>query len=237
MKKLLFLFILLVFLPIVTAEKINGLEVEWGGWTSYPDLGYTNPSITKGDFVIKVIDFDWLGLVTISVTYKGETKYGIFTKGDETIFDFTKQNGTFLGIKIRADDISKYDRNSTTRPVNIGTFPCCPKAAISVAVPQEITQRKPKLELVLSTNWDGRLGYISTMNIQIRNTGDAAFSLGNVTINISGLKLASEKELSDQALTYNPSKETVARGWSTPFLAGNSYSLNLSLKSVLLNKS
>ncbi len=228
--KLLLLFIFLIFLPIATAEKINGLEVEWESSTDYT-LSWTNPSITKGDYAIKVIDFDWTGNAAISITKQGETKNGVLSQGETTIIDFTKNTTYFQGVRIYAKTISNY-----SLPINLGTYPCCPAAEISVEISKTIEVKKPKLELVLTPNWDGRLGYISTVNVEARNTGDAAFSWGNVTINISGLKPADEWELHNQALTYNPSKETLTRGWSLPLLANNSYSLNISLKSVLPNK-
>lgn len=243
MKKLLFLFIFLVLLPVISsAETINGHEFEWGGSTDYT-MSWANPSVSKGNYIIKVLDFDWLGRVTISVKHGVETQYGVLSQNENTIFDFTKNSTAFQGVKISAGAISIYERVNTsagpnaTTPVNVGTFPCCPQAGISVAISNEIAQKTPKLDLILSPNWDGREGYTSTMNIQIKNTGDREFSEGNVTINISGLKLAKEQEILDQALTYNPSKGIVTRGWTTLF-ASNSYNINLSVKSpVPPNKS
>ncbi|MFA4935439.1 MAG: hypothetical protein WC568_06345 [Candidatus Methanoperedens sp.] len=226
MKKLLFLFIFLVFLPVISsAETINGLEV--GGWDSTDyTLSWANPSISKGDYVIKVTDFNWKGDTVVSVTRKGVTQKGVLSQGENTIFDFTKNTTYFQGVKIYAKTVS----NFLPLPTNIGTYPCCPAAEITVSVSKDIAEKKPALELVLSLNWDGRSGVASTMKVEIKNTGDADFYEGNVTINISGLKIANEKELSDYALTYNPLKEVVTRGWSTPLLASNSYNINLSIK-------
>ncbi len=226
MKKLLFLFIFLVLLPVISsAETINGHTVEgWEGATDYT-LSWTNPSVSKGGYVIKVIDFNWKGDVAVSVTREGETKSGILSQGENMIFDFTKNTTFFQGVRIYANTVSNF-----SLPTNIGTYPCCPAAELTVEVSSEIAQKKPVLELVLSPNWDGRAGVASTINIEIRNTGDADFYEGNITINISGLKIADERELSNYALTYNPSREVVTRGWSTPLLANNSYYVNLSIK-------
>jgi len=227
LKKLLVLFLLLVILPVISAaETINGLEVEWEGSTDYT-LSWTNPSISKGGYVIKALDFNWKGDVAVSVTKDGETQKGILSQGENTIFNFTKNTAYFQGVKVYAKTIS----NFLPLPTNIGTYPCCPAAEISVDIAKEITRKKPALELTLSPNWDGRTGVASTASLKIKNTGDADFSEGNVTINISGLSIADEEQLYDQALSYNPSKGTVTRGWTSPFAAGNSYHVNLSLKS------
>lgn len=226
MKSFLILFIFLVLFPVISAaETINGLEVEWEDSTDYT-LSWTNPAISKGDYVIKVTDFDWKGDVAVLVTRKGETQHGVLSEGENTIFNFSKNTTYFQGVKIYAKTVS----NFLPLPTNIGTYPCCPATEISVAISKEIAQKKPVLELTLSPNWDGRAGIASIMNLQIKNTGDADFSGGNVTLNISGLKIADEKELSDYALIYNPAKGTVTRGWSTPLLANNSYHFNLSIK-------
>ncbi len=234
MKKPLVLLFLLVILPVISAaETLKGHEVEWEGDTSYT-LSWTNPSISKGGYVIKVIDFNWKGNAAVSVTREGVTKNGILSQGENIIFDFTRNTSYFQGVKINAKTISNY----LPFPTNIGTYPCCPAAEITVSVSKEIVEKKPALELVLSPNWDGDYGSISVMNFQIRNTGDASFSEGNITVNIGDLKLAKEKELADQALIYNPSRKTVSRGWSTPLSPGNSYLINLSLTAPFpINKS
>jgi uncharacterized repeat protein (TIGR01451 family) len=227
------LIIVLIFFPVAAAaEKIGDLEVEWESSTDHT-LSWTNPSISKGDYTIKVIDFNWKGDAAVSVTRKGETQRGILSQGENTIFNFTKNTTYFQGVKIYPKTVS----NFLPLPTNIGTYPCCPAAEITVSISKPI-QKKPVLELVLSPNWDGNLGSTAVMNLQIKNTGDADFAEGNVTINISSLKPANEKELSNYALTYNPSKGTITRGWSTPLLAGSSYNITLSLKSpVPSNKS
>lgn len=215
-----------MILPVISAaETINGREVEWGGSTDYT-LSWTNPSISKGGYVIKVMDFNWKGDVTVSVTREGVTQNGILSQGENTIFDFTTNTSYFQGVKIYAKTVSNF-----SLPTNVGTYPCCPAAEISVDIAKAITQKKPALELVLLPNWDGRTGVASTLSLQIKNTGDADFYEGNVTINISGLNIADEKQLYDQALTHNPSRGTVTRGWASPLSANSSYSVNLSLKS------
>lgn len=219
-----------IFLPAVSsAEKINGFDVEWKDASTYT-LSWTSPSVSIGDYSIKVTDFDWEGRAAISVTHKGETQNGIISQGEYRIFDFTRNSSTFQGIKIGPDEISNYNWLEAP-PVNIGTYPCCPQAEISVSVAKEAS---PALEMVTSLNWDGRLGYKSTLDIQIENTGDAAFSGGNLTINTSGL-MPDEKELSDHGLTYNPSKSIISREWYTPLLANNSYNISISLKPVQVN--
>ena len=236
MKKLLFLFVLLVVLPVISsAETINGLDVEWEIGTGY-NLTWTNPAISKGDYVIKVIDFNWKGDAVVSVTRKGVIRHGVLSQGENLDFNFTTNTTYFQGVRIYPRTISNFQSVnasiSSEMPVNIGTYPCCPAAEITVQISKDI-RKKPVLELVLSPNWDGRSGVASTMNIQIKNTGDANFSEGNVTINISGLKIAYEQEVSDQSLIYNPSKGLLTRGWSTPLLVGNSYNVNLSVKSPI----
>jgi uncharacterized repeat protein (TIGR01451 family) len=224
----------LIFLPVISAaEKINDLEVEWGGSTDYT-LSWANPSISKGDYVIKVIDFNWKGDAVVSVTRNGETQYGILSQGENLDFNFTKNTTYFQGVRIYPKTVSNY----LPFPTNIGTYPCCPAADVTVSIAVAPVQKKPELKLSLSPNWDGRVGFASVMNLQIKNTGDADFSEGNATVNISGLIPADEKGLSDSALIYNPSKNTVTRAWYTPLLANNSYSVNISLKSPFLsNKS
>lgn len=225
-KPFILLILLLIFSPVISsAEKINGLDVEWESSDTYT-LSWAYPSISRGDYTIKVIDFDWDGHASISVTHGGETQYGILFDNETTIFNFTRNSITFQGLKIEANEVSSYN-GASDPPVNTGTFPCCPEAKISVSVAAD--QKKPELELESSIDWDGRAGYTSTMNVQIKNTGDAPFSEGNITINISGLK-PDERELSDNALTYNPSKGTITRSWYGPLLANNSYSINVSLK-------
>ena len=220
----------LIFLPAVSsAERINGFDVEWKSASSYT-LSWTSPSVSIEDYSIKVVDFDWKGQVAVSVTHKGETQNGIVSQGEYRIFDFTHNSSTFQGIKIDPDEISGYDWLETP-PVNIGTYPCCPQAEISVSVAEEAS---PALEMVTSLDWDGRLGYESTMDIQIENTGDAAFSRGNLTIDTGGL-IPDEKKLSDYGLTYNPSKHIISRVWYTPLLANNSYNTSVSLKPVQMN--
>lgn len=229
MKKLCILgAIILILLPVVSsAGTIKGLDVEWEGASSYT-LSWTNPSISKGGYVIKVIDFDWKGNAVISVTRQGETQNGVLSEGESIIFDFTRNGTTFRGVRINANTIS----NTQSFPPNTGTYPCCPAAEISVEVSREIiSQKKPKLELSLTTDWNGKLGSVSVMKIEIRNTGDADFSEGNITINLDGLKIAYPQELSDNALTYILSKDQVTRGFPVPLSAQNSYSLNISLKS------
>ncbi len=224
---------LLIFLPLVaSAEKINDLEVEWGDSTDYT-LSWTNPKITKGDYVIKVIDFNWKGSAVVTVTRNGETQHGVLSEGENSYFNFTKNTTYFQGVRIYPKTVSNFHSVpasiSSEKPVNIGTYPCCPAAEITVTVSKEIT-KKPVLELVISPNWDGRSGVSSTMEIDVKNTGNADFSEGNISINISGLKIANEQELSDYALTYNSAKSLVTRGWSIPLLANNTYYVNLSVK-------
>lgn len=220
----------LIFLPAVSsAERINGFDVEWKSASSYT-LSWTSPSVSIEDYSIKVVDFDWEGRVAVSVTHKGETQNGIVSQGEYRIFDFTHNSSTFQGIKIDPDEISGYDWLETP-PVNIGTYPCCPQAEISISVAKEAS---PALEMVTSLDWDGRLGYESTMDIHIENTGEAAFSGGNLTIDTGGL-IPDEKELSDYGLTYNPSKNIISREWYTPLLVNNSHNLSVSLKPVLAN--
>ncbi len=215
------------------AEKINGLEVEWGSTSTYT-LSWTNPSVNAGDYTINVTDFNWMGDAAVSVTRLGENRPGILSEGYSTVFDFTKDATSFRGIRITANKVSNYQ----VFPPDIGTYPCCPAAEIKVEVSTAITEKKPELELSLSQNWDGRSGLAFVMNIEIKNTGDADFSGGNVTINTGGLQLAVPEEISDNALTYNPSKGTVTRRWSTLLSAGSSYHFDLSLKSPLVsNKS
>ncbi len=221
---------MLIFFPAVSsAEKINGFDVEWKDASTYT-LSWTSPSVSIENYVIKVIDFDWEGRAAISVTYKGEIQNGIISQGEYRIFDFTHNSSTFQGIKINPDEISGYNWLETP-PINIGTYPCCPQAEISISVAKEAS---PALEMVTSLDWDGRLGYESTMDIQIENTGDAAFSGGNITINTGGL-IPDETELSGYGLTYNPSKNIISREWYTPLLVNNSYNLSVSLKPVTVN--
>ncbi|MFZ2410131.1 MAG: hypothetical protein WAW23_01030, partial [Candidatus Methanoperedens sp.] len=234
MKKVLFLFIFLVFLPIISsAETINGLDIEWGGGTDYT-LSWANPSISKGDYVIKVIDFNWKGDAVVSVTRKGVARNGVLSQGENLDFNFTTNTTYFQGVRIYPRTISNFQSVNASipdeKPINIGTYPCCPSAEITVYISSELAQKKPVLNLGISSIWDGRAGVASTMMINITNTGDADFYEGNISINISGLKIADEKELSNYALIYNPSKEVVTRGWSTPLLANNSYNINLSIK-------
>ncbi|VVB94804.1 Uncharacterised protein [uncultured archaeon] len=230
MKRVIILIILLLLWPAVcAAETINGKEVEWGSGTSYT-LSWTNPTVTVGDYAVRVFDFDWKGNAVVSVTRKGETQNGILSNnGENLVLDFSGNSAVFQGILITMGDISNYDINATP-PINVGTFPCCPQATISIAVSTDLTQKKPVLGLSLNHNWDGSLGKISDMNIIIDNTGDADFAGGNVTINLDGLIPANDRQLSDNALTYNPTKGIVTRGWST-LLRNNSVSLNLSVKS------
>ncbi len=226
MKKFLILGLILIFLPVISAaETINGHEVEWDNSADYT-LTWTNPTITTGDYVIKVIDFNWKGEAVVSVTRNGEIQKGVLSQGENSIFNFTKNTTYFQGVKIYPKAISNF-----SLPTNLGTYPCCPAAQIAVSISKAITQKKPALEVVIKTNWDGRSGISSSMNIEIKNTGDADFSEGNVTVNITGLKIADQQELSDFALTYNPKKGIVTRGWSVPLYAGNSYAFNLSVKS------
>jgi uncharacterized repeat protein (TIGR01451 family) len=222
----------LIFLPAVSsAEKINGFDVEWKSASSYT-LSWTSPSVSIEDYSIKVVDFDWKGQVAVSVTHKGETQNGIVSQGEYRIFDFTHNSSTFQGIKIDPDEISGYNWLENP-PVNTGTYPCCPQAEISVSVAEEAS---PALDMVTSLDWDGRLGYESTMDIQIENTGEAAFSGGNLTIDTGGL-VPDEQKLSDYGLTYNPSKHIISRVWYTPLLENNSYNLSVSLKPVQMNTS
>jgi uncharacterized repeat protein (TIGR01451 family) len=222
----------LIFLPSVSsAEKINGFDVEWKDASTYT-LSWTSPSVSIEDYSIKVVDFDWEGRVAVSVTHNGETQNGIVSQGEYRIFDFTHNSSTFQGIKIDPDEISGYNWLENP-PVNIGTYPCCPQAEISVSVAEEAS---PALDMVTSLNWDGRLGYESTMDIQIENTGEAAFSGGNLTIDTGGL-IPDEKKLSDYGLSYNPSKHIISRVWYTPLLANNSYNTSVSLKPVQMNTS
>lgn len=229
MKKLLFLLIFLVFLiflPVISsAETINGLDIEWEGGTDYT-LSWANPSISKGDYVIKVIDFNWKGDAVVSVTRKGVTRNGILSQGENLDINFTTNTTYFQGVRIYPKTVSSF----LPLPTNIGTYPCCPATEITVYLSKEFTQKKPVLNLEISSNWDGRSGVASTMTINITNTGDADFYEGNISINISGLKIADERELSNYALNYNPSKDVVTRGWSTPLLANNSYNISLSIK-------
>ena len=229
MKKLLFLVIFLVFLiflPVISsAATINGLDIEWEGGTDYT-LSWTNPSITKGDYVIKVIDFNWKGDAAVSVTRKGVTQNGILSQGENLDFNFTTNTTYFQGVRIYPKTVS----NFLPLPTNIGTYPCCPATEITVYLSKEFAQKKPVLDIDISSNWDGRAGVASIIAVNITNTGDAGFSGGNISINISGLKIADERELSNYALTYNPSKELITRGWATPLLANNSYNITLSLK-------
>ncbi len=217
----------LIFLPAISsAERINGFDVEWKDASTYT-LSWTSPSTSIEDYSIKVVDFDWEGRVAVSVTHKGETQNGIISQGEYRIFDFTHNSSTFQGIKIDPDEISGYNWLENP-PVNIGTYPCCPQAEISVSVAEEAS---PALDMVTSLDWDGRLGYESTMDIQIENTGEAAFSGGNLTIDTGGL-VPDEQKLSNYGLTYNPSKHIISRVWYTPLLANNSYNLSVSLKPV-----
>ncbi len=229
MKKLLGVVLILIFLsPTSYAEKINGHEVEWKSGATYT-LTWSNPSVTKEGYEIKVVDFDWKGNAAVYVTHQGETQKGILSQGENIIFDFTK-NTTFQGVKIYAKRISHY-----ALPINIGTYPCCPAAEIEVWIAKEI-EKKPKLELKLSIDWDGRLGHTSNIKLKIMNKGDAAFSEGNVTINLNGLEVADEHELSLQALSYT-SEGMVVRRWGS-LLPNNSFNVTLSVKSPLFaNKS
>lgn len=225
MKRLIILIIFLLLWPAVgAAEQINGLDVDWGSETTYT-LSWTNPTVTTGDYVIRVIDFNWKGDAVVSVTRKGVTQNGVLSQGENLDFNFTENTTYFQGIRIYPETVS----NFFPLPTNIGTYPCCPAAEITVQIATH-TQKKPVLALSLSPNWDGRSGVVSTINVAINNTGNADFSEGNVTINFSGLDLANKQELSTYALTYNPSKSTVTRGWYTPLLANNSYSISLSLR-------
>jgi uncharacterized repeat protein (TIGR01451 family) len=232
LKRLIILIIFLLLWPAVcAAEKINGLDVEWESGTSYT-LSWTNPTVTVGDYVIRVFDFDWKGNAVISVTRKGVTQNGIISnQGENLVMDFTGNSTTFQGILIGMGDVSNYVSIPGTIPINVGTFPCCPQATISIAVSKDLTQKKPVLELDMETNWDGGLGRISDMNFEIKNTGDADLSGGNVTINLDGLIPANDRQLSDNALTYNPKKGIVTKGWSTPLLRNNSVYFNISVKS------
>jgi uncharacterized repeat protein (TIGR01451 family) len=217
----------LIFLPAVSsAEKINGFDVEWKDASTYT-LSWTSPSVSIEDYSIKVVDFDWEGRVAVSVTHNGETQNGIVSQGEYRVFDFTHNSSTFQGIKIDPDEISGYNWLENP-PINIGTYPCCPQAEISVSVAEEAS---PALDMVTSLNWDGRLGYESTMDIQIENTGDAAFSGGNLTIDTGGL-VPDEQKLSYYGFTYNPLKHIINRVWNTPLLANNSYNTSVSLKAV-----
>jgi uncharacterized repeat protein (TIGR01451 family) len=228
LRKLFVLFVLLIFIPsISSAETINGHKVEgWGGTSTYT-LSWTNPSVTKEGYVIKVIDFNWKGDVVVSVTHDNETKNGVLSQAENSIFDFTKNTTYFQGVKIYPAKVSTF----RPLPTNIGTYPCCPAAEIEVSIAEKITEKKPKLELTILSDWGGLAGYTYDFNINIKNTGDESFSEGNVTINLSGLEIADTRQIPDQSLTYNPSKDIIIRGWSTPLFANNSYDVNLSLKS------
>jgi uncharacterized repeat protein (TIGR01451 family) len=231
LKRLIVLIIFLLLWPAVcAAETINGRDVEWESGTSYT-FSWTTPTATVGDYAIRVFDFDWEGNAVISVTRKGVTQTGIISNnGENLVFDFSGNSSTFQGILIGMGDISRYDITATP-PINVGTFPCCPQATISIAVSTDLSQKKPVLELTLEPNWNGGVGIISDMNIEINNTGEEDFAGGNVTINLGGLIPANDRQLSNNALTYNPKKGIVTGGWSTPLLRNNSVSFNLSVKS------
>jgi uncharacterized repeat protein (TIGR01451 family) len=226
MKRFIILILFLLLWPAAcAAEKINGLDVQWGSGTSYT-LSWANPSVTVGNYIIKVLDFNWKGDAVVSVTRKGVTQTGIISQGENLDFNFTGNPTNFEGVRIYPETISNFE----PLPTNIGTYPCCPEAEITVYI-ATYTPKKPVLQLVLSPNWDGRSGVPSTMNFEVTNTGDSDFSAGNITVNFSGLEIANKQELSDFGLIYNPSKSTVTREWYTPLLANHSYSFNLSLKS------
>lgn len=229
MKKFFILVIfLLVFWPLISAaEKINDLDVEWESSADYT-LSWTNPTIARGDYVIKVIDFNWKGDAVVAVTRNGETQHGVLSQGETRTFNFTKNTTYFEGVQIHPKTVS----NFLPLPTNIGTYPCCPAAEITVTVSKAITQKKPVLELKIEPNWNGRTGVSSAVRIEISNTGDANFAEGNLSINISGLIIAYPEELSKYALTYNPSKSLVTRGFST-FFANATYQIDLSLKSPI----
>lgn len=227
---LLLILILLIIWPVVAvAETINGHEVEWGDSSDFT-LTWTDPSVSKGDYVINVIDFNWKGDAVVTVTHGGETQKGIISEGENTIFDFTKNGTYFQGVLIYPSEISNFH----VLPVNVGTYPCCPEARITVTASKTI-EEEPSLQITMSADWDGKLESPSLITMQIENyvdadVTDAYFSEGNVTINIDGLKIADTREISNYGLTYNPSKNTITRGWSTPLFANNSYFVNLSLR-------
>lgn len=228
---LLLILISLIIWPVVAvAETINGHEVEWGDSSDFT-LTWTDPSVSKGDYIINVIDFNWKGEAVVTVTHGGVTQKGILSQAENTIFDFTKNGTYFQGVLIYPREVSNFH----ILPVNVGTYPCCPEARITVTASKTIEEEEPLLKITLSTDWDGKLETPSLITMQIWNdvdadVTDAYFSEGNVTINIDGLKISDTREISNYGLTYNPSKNTLIRGWSTPLFANNSYFINLSVK-------
>ncbi len=219
-----FIVFLLVFFPFASAEKINDLEVDWGGVSSYT-LSWSNPSISKDGYTIKVLDFNWLGDAGVEVSRNGEKQHGILSNEENSYFNFTQNTTYYQGVRILPKKVSRF----YPLPVNIGTYPCCPAAEIEVSVAQPI-EKKPKMELTLETDWDGRAGVTSILRIRLNNTGDIDFSSGNITINLSGLQPAVQRELSDNSLYFNPSKGNVTRSWDSTFTVNSIYYLNLSVK-------
>lgn len=223
-----FVVFLLVSLPFAYAEKINDLEVEWGSTSTYT-LGWSNPSITKEGYTIKVLDFNWLGDAGVEVSRDGEKQLGLLSIAENSFFNFTRNTTYYQGVKIMPKEVSRF----YPFPINIGTYPCCPAAEIEVSI-AKVIDKTPKMEITLEPDWDGRAGVSSEISIRLKNTGNDSFSGGNITIHLDGLRPSDLRELSDNSLFYNPSKGTITHSWVSGFSEDSEDYLNFSLKPPIL---
>ena len=182
-------------------ENLNEQKICWDSSAS-TTLSWTNPQITSGEYLIEVRDFNWLGSSSIRVTKNGIIKEGVLSEGEYYSFDFSN-NSNFNGIKIIADQVS----NINSFPSNIGTFPSDPQATISfkISIPDE--NKKPTLEISISSERENDIDSKITANIIIQNPGDSDLLETQVRIIHEGLEVMNEFDFKD-----NPMNEVTASG-------------------------
>jgi len=205
-------------------EYLNEQKICWDSSAS-TTLSWTNPRTVSGGYLIEARDFNWLGSISIRVNINGTVKEGVLSEGEYYLFNFSN-NSNFNGIKIIADQVS----NINSFPSNIGTFPSDPQATISfkISIPDE--NKKPTLEISISSERETDIDPKITANIITQNPGDSDLLETQVRIIYDGLEVMNEFDLKD-----NPMYEVTASGPIIKWENVSSYKLTPANPGIIKN--
>lgn len=166
----------IIFLILVltgTSQAIS--DNEWDATTCI--LSYYNPEIYKGDYSVRVVDFDGYGAVHVNISYNDNVIGSAMLKNNDTSWSSADDS------KIEIKGLEVTDR---TKISGFGRWPDDPKAELTIRTVKDQTPPDITIKLDMDKK-EYLLDDIVTASITVKNVGETKACDIRLSIGIDGL--------------------------------------------------
>jgi len=164
-----------IFLLVFTGTSQALSNNEWDATTCI--LSYYNPAIHKGDYSVRVVDFDGYGAVHVNISYNDTVIGSAMLKNNDTGWSSADDN------KIEIKGLEVTDRTKLT---GFGRWPDDPKAELTIRTLKD--QTPP--DIIVKLDMDRKeyhLDDIVTASITVKNVGGTKACDIHLSVGTDGL--------------------------------------------------